>query len=92
MANLVKKQNKRRVYTDTVSKHKYTLKYSLPVDHGDNTINYVDVCKKHFLSTMSVSDQVINKALEKLDTTTGVLILDQRGRHSNHPLKKHNLL
>ncbi|XP_047521302.1 uncharacterized protein LOC125060441 [Pieris napi] len=86
IASLVKKQNKRRVYTDTTSRRKYTLKYSLPVDHGED--NYVDVCKKHFLSTISVSDQVINKALEKMATTTGVLIPDQRGKHSNHPVKK----
>lgn len=86
VANLVKKQNKRRVYTDTVSRRKYTLKYSLPVADGDN-IEHVDVCKKHFLNTISVSDQVVNKALEKMDVTTGILVPDQRGRHSNHPLK-----
>ncbi|CAH2094046.1 unnamed protein product [Euphydryas editha] len=88
VANLVKKQNKRRVYTDTVSRRKHTFKYSIPVGHSKDHINYVDVCKKYFLSTLSVSDQVIYKALEKMDTTTGVLVPDQRGRHSNHPVKK----
>lgn len=87
VANLVKKQNKRRVYTDVIiSRRNYTLQYSLPV-HSEDNINYVDVCKKHFLSTLSVSDQVINKALEKMDKTTGVLVPDQRGKHSNHPVK-----
>lgn len=54
---------------------------------GDETSNYVDVCKKHFLSTISVSGQVINTALDKLDTTTATVIPDQRGKHSKQPRK-----
>lgn len=35
VANLVTRKTKRRMYTDTVSRRKYTLKYKLPVAVGE---------------------------------------------------------
>ncbi|XP_053619324.1 uncharacterized protein LOC128680303 [Plodia interpunctella] len=86
LTNLVTKKQKRRALTDIVSRRQYTLSYTLPVKAND-ILKYIDVCKKHFLSTMAVSDQVVYKALEKLNDSNGAIERDGRGHHKNHPCK-----
>lgn len=86
LANLVTKSIKRRTFTDVVSRRKFTLTYKLPIADGE-IIDHVSVCKKFFLNTMSISDQVINTALNKVNTDTGTLYSDKRGRHFNHSRK-----
>ncbi|KAL4708557.1 hypothetical protein ACJJTC_014165 [Scirpophaga incertulas] len=85
LTNLVTRKIKRRMLTDVTSKRKFTLIYRLPISSNDKIIDYVNVCKKIFLNTISISDQVVNTALNKLDTSSGIISTDQRGKHSNHP-------
>ncbi|KAF9418529.1 hypothetical protein HW555_004678 [Spodoptera exigua] len=83
VAYLVLKQKKRRVFTDTPSRRNFTLIYRLNVNRGGED-QFMTVCKKTFLNTFSISEQFVYTALEKLDTTSGLIEMDQRGRHDNH--------
>lgn len=60
----------------------FTLIYRLKVNRSDEN-EFVIVCKKTFLNTFSISEQFVYTALEKLDVTSGLIDMDQRGRHDN---------
>ncbi|KAL4708107.1 hypothetical protein ACJJTC_009886 [Scirpophaga incertulas] len=77
LTNLVTRKIKRRMLTDVTSKRKFSS--------NDKITDYVNVYKKILLNTISISDQVVNTALIKLDTSSGIISTDQRGKHSHHP-------
>ncbi|KAL4716988.1 hypothetical protein ACJJTC_001849 [Scirpophaga incertulas] len=88
ISNLVSQNLKRRVYVDTQSRRKYTLKYKLPlptIECSDET--HLRVCKKQFLSTLSISEQFVYTAIQKTNKSTGIVTTDNRGKHKNHPRK-----
>lgn len=57
----------------------YTLKENRR-DEDEFTI----VCMKTYLNTFSNSERFVYTALEKLNTTSDLMEMDQRGRHDNH--------
>ncbi|KAL4703105.1 hypothetical protein ACJJTC_018142 [Scirpophaga incertulas] len=70
------------------SRRKYTLKYKLPlptIESSDET--HLRVCKKQFLSTLSISEQFVYTAIQKTNKSTGIVTTDNRGKHKNHPRK-----
>ncbi|XP_053614598.1 uncharacterized protein LOC128677637 [Plodia interpunctella] len=88
VSNLVSQNHKRRVYVDTQSRRKYTMKYRLPLPDSDSSDeNNLIVCKKQFLSTLSISEQFVYTAIQKTDSSTGTVTTDNRGKHQNHPCK-----
>ncbi|CAH0399478.1 unnamed protein product [Chilo suppressalis] len=84
IANLVVKQKKRRVFTDTHSRRNFTLIYRLTKIEAENQEIDLSVCKKMFLNTFSISEQFVYTSLEKKDSISGIVEADMRGRHSNH--------
>lgn len=85
IAKLATKQKKRRGFTDTESRRKFTIKYRLP-KYQDENKELVEVCKKMFLATFSISERFVFTAFDKFDNKTGILKPDLRGRHKNRNL------
>ncbi|XP_061721962.1 uncharacterized protein LOC133528554 isoform X1 [Cydia pomonella] len=85
LAQFALRQTKRRIYTDRESKRKYTIKYHLPSNthEGLDILQPIEVCKKMFLGTFSVSEQLIYTSIDKKNKTTGISVADQRGKHGN---------
>lgn len=80
IAGLIKKINKKRVYTKNVdSKKKFTMIYYLPIDNGKEE----RVCKSFFKNIFSISDGRISRILAHKNISTTPPI-DQRGKHTPH--------
>ncbi|XP_073952058.1 uncharacterized protein [Choristoneura fumiferana] len=80
-----KRYPKRRMTTEGPSRRQFTTKYYLPVPVIDS-YEAQQVCLKMFCHTLSVTDQTIRTAHEKLDTC-GITGSDNRGKHQNHAKK-----
>lgn len=81
-----KRLEKNRKTTEGPSRRKFTTKYYLPLPVNDSTYEAQPVCLKMFCATLSITDQTVRTAHEKLDAC-GITSSDNRGKHQNHPKK-----
>lgn len=72
------KETKRKTAGKENSRRKYTVIYTLPKEDDK-----LSVCKKMFMSTLSVSEKTIRTALAKVKET-GVIEKDKRGGRLEH--------
>ena len=49
------------------------------------------ICKKFYLATLGIKQDVVFGAIHKL-TDTGAVIADMRGTHKNHPTLDENIV
>lgn len=79
VANYTTKEKKKRgLQRDLKHNRQFTYKYYLP-----KNLSKVEVCKKMFLNTYSVSERLVRTAWDKYDGSTSVET-DMRGKHTNH--------
>lgn len=83
--NFTRKRSKKSSRTEGESRREYTTHYYLPLPLEGNFIEE-KVCMKTFLNTLCISDQFVRTAHNKLNSQ-GSTITDNRGKHSNHPVK-----
>ena len=83
----VTKTEVKRSYTDKKrSRRSNTFCYSLSVGGKGQP-----VCKKFYLATLGIKQDVVFGAIRKL-TDTGAMVADMRGMHKNHPTLDENIV
>lgn len=74
----VKSSNVKKVTVNRKSNRSQTLKYYFPLNNEET-----QVCKVFFLNTLSITEQIIYTALEKIKRNES--LIDKRGKHQNRP-------
>ncbi|KAF9415441.1 hypothetical protein HW555_006863 [Spodoptera exigua] len=83
-----KKLRKRRFTTESTSRRHFTTQYFLPISSESQNphCEHRRVCLKAFLNTLSITDQFVRTAHQKLNEE-GITLPDNRGKHPNHVIK-----
>ncbi|KAH9631378.1 hypothetical protein HF086_012166 [Spodoptera exigua] len=83
-----KKLSKRRFTTESTSRRHFTTQYFLPISSESQNphCEHRRVCFKAFLNTLSITDQFVRTAHQKLNEE-GITLPDNRGKHPNHVIK-----
>ncbi|KAF9416054.1 hypothetical protein HW555_006466 [Spodoptera exigua] len=82
------KLSKRRFTTESTSRRHFTTQYFLPISSESQNphCEHRRVCLKAFLNTLSITDQFVRTAHQKLNDE-GITLPDNRGKYPNHVIK-----